>query len=127
MAVFVTGGRDRPPGKSIREVLDTPAGHESCLAISQDLVSTLRDYQNNGCRLLAILGGNPQSPGCAVHAQCNASDPGRLAAQSGVLMRILQETLRQQGIDVPFKGIRDCQPKWLNQDLRHLEALFKGG
>jgi hypothetical protein len=75
--------------------------------------------------LLAILGGNSQSPGCAVHVQCDTADPGRLAAPSGVLMRILQEELRKQGIDVPFKGMRDCNRDWLQQDLRWLEALFK--
>lgn len=123
---FLGFGRRRAPGKTIREVLDTPAGRQCCLAISQDMVNTLRDYQNNGCRLLAILGGNPQSPGCAVHPQCDASDPSRLAEQSGVLMRILQDELRKQGIDIPFKGMRDCHPEWLDEDLRWLETLFRG-
>lgn len=122
---FLGLARERPQGKSIREVLDTPAGCQCCLVISQDLASTLRDYRNNGCRLLAILGGNPQSPGCAVHGQSAASDPGRLAVESGVLMRILQEELRKQGIDVPFRGMRDCHPEWLNEDLRWLEGLFR--
>ncbi|WP_291994682.1 hypothetical protein [Candidatus Accumulibacter sp. ACC003] len=122
---FMGLSRERPPGKSIREVLDTAAGCQCCLAISLELVSTLRDYQNNHCRLLAILGGNSQSPGCAVHVQCDTADPGRLAAPSGVLMRILQEELRKQGIDVPFKGMRDCDQDLLQQDLRWLEALFK--
>jgi len=122
---FMGLSRKIPPGKSIREVLDTPAGCQCCLAISLELVGTLRDYQNNHCRLLAILGGNSQSPGCAVHVQCDTADPGRLAAASGVLMRILQEELRKQGIDVPFKGMRDCNRDLLQQDLRWLEALFK--
>ena len=122
---FLGLARQRPPGKSIRDVLDTPAGCQCCLMISQDLANTLLDYQNNGCRLLAILGGNPQSPGCAVHTQLDASDPGCLAVESGVLMRILQEELHRQGIDVPFRGMRDCHPGWLNEDLHWLEALFR--
>lgn len=89
--------------------------------------NTLRDYQNSGCRLLAILGGNPQSPGCAVHPQCDVSDTGFLAEQSGVLMRILQDELRRHGMEIPFMGMRDCHPEWLNEDLRWLEALFSDG
>lgn len=121
---FMGLGRQRSPGKTIREVLDTQAGCQSCRTISHDLVNTLWDYQKNGCRLLAILGGNPQSPGCAVHLDGRASDPGQLAAQSGVLMRILQEDLRRRQIDVPFRGMRDYRPELLEEDLRWLEQLF---
>jgi hypothetical protein len=35
---FMRLSRERPPGKSIREVLDTPAGCQCCLAISLELV-----------------------------------------------------------------------------------------
>jgi predicted secreted protein len=117
--------RERPPGKTLREVLDTPAGRQCCRLISQDLVNTLREYQKNGCRILAILGGNPESPGCAVHLECSRPNSGRLAEQSGVLMRVLQEELHTHQIEIPFRGIRDYRPDLLNEDLRWLEQLFR--
>lgn len=93
--------------------------------ISGGLVNTLWDYRPNGCRLLAIPGGNPQSPGCAVHLDGHESDRGRLATRSGVLVRIPQEDLRQRRIDVPFRGMRDYRPELLEEDLRWLEQLLK--
>lgn len=116
--------RERPPEKTIREVLDTPAGRQCCRAISQDLVNTIQEYRKNGCRVLAILGGNPESPGCAVHPECHPTDSVRLTEQAGVLMRVLQEELRARQIEIPFRGIRDYRPDPLNEDLRWLERLF---
>lgn len=116
--------RERPPGKTIREVLDTPAGRQCCQAISQDLVNTIREYRKNGCRVLAILGGNPESPGCAVLPECSSPDTGCLTDRSGVLMRILQEELRKHQIEIPFRGMRDYRPDLLNEDLRWLKPLF---
>ena len=118
--------RERAPGKTIHEVLDTPLGHRCCQAISQDLVETLQDYQKNGCRVLAILGGNPESPGCAVHPEGHTHHSGRPTVRQGVLMRILQDELRKHQIKIPFRGLRDYRPDLLGEDLRWLEQLFGG-
>jgi predicted secreted protein len=116
--------RERPPGKTIREVMDTPAGRQCCRVLSQNLVNTIREYQKSGYRVLAILGGNPESPGCAVHSECRPTNSERLTEQSGVLMKVLQEELRACQIEIPFRGMRDYRPDLLSEDLRWLEQLF---
>ena len=111
--------RDRRPGESIRAALDTPGGRERCHVIGADVAVRLEAYVAAGCRVLAVLGGNGQSPGCAVHA-----GDGGLLATSGVLMRALQHELRARRIDVPFRGLRDADPALLSEDLAWLGGLF---
>lgn len=113
--------RCRPPGASIRSCMETPAGRECCLEISREVVARMRDYLDAGVRLLAVLGGNPESPGCAVHPA-----PGQgLDGRSGILMQALAEAMAEASIHVPVHGIRDCRPDWLEADLRWLERLFE--
>jgi predicted secreted protein len=114
--------RNRRPGQSIRAALDTPDGRARCREISAAIGERLDAYRADGCRLLAVLGGNGQSPGCAVHA-----GDGGLLATSGILMRELQRELRARGIDVAFRGLRDADPSLLAEDLAWLHRLFAGG
>lgn len=58
--------RKREPGQSIRDVLDTDSGRECCMQTSVGLADRLQEYIDNGVEITAVLGGNPQSPGCAV-------------------------------------------------------------
>ncbi len=113
--------RARRPGESIRAALDTPVGRERCREISVAIGERLAAYVADRCRLLAVLGGNGQSPGCAVHA----GDEGLLDT-SGVLMRELQRELRARGIDVAFRGLRDADPALLAEDIAWLDRLFAG-
>lgn len=115
--------RERPAGTRIRDCLDTPSGRQSCRAIADEVVERVSTYLEQGVELLAILGGNPESPGCAVHP--SASNKGCLDASSGILMRELADTLAAASIHVPFRGIRDGSPALLAEDLRWLEALFR--
>jgi hypothetical protein len=46
---------------------------------------------------------------------------------SGVLMRELQDELRQRNIEVAFRGIRDCDPEMMAEDIMWLEAVFSKG
>jgi hypothetical protein len=69
--------------------------------------------------VLAVLGGNERSPGCAVHRPEAPKD-----LRSGVLMQALQDELRQRGLDIPFRGMRDADPELLAEDLNWLRAVL---
>ena len=113
--------RRRPPGTSIRQALDTPAGHECCRQLGQRIADRLQDYADNGVRVLAILGGNAQSPGCAVIA-----DASGLSSASGVLMQELERALRERNLQIPFRGIQDAEPDRLREDLQWLKDRLEG-
>jgi len=105
--------RVRRPGQTIREALDTEAGRQRCAEIAMDVADRIEACLAEGDALLAVLGGNPQSPGCAVHD----SDTGLLDT-SGVLMKKLQAEFRKRNLDATFRGIRDHDPVLMAQDLQ---------
>jgi len=117
--------RERPAGVTLRAALDSAAGHACCQEISRELADRFQDYSANGCQVLAILGGNPESPGCAIHHQGPPDGRQRLADHSGVLMRALQAELEQRALAIPFVAIRDYRPELLRDDLASLETLFQ--
>ena len=111
--------RSRAPGKTIRDALDTESGRQSCALIARRIVDRIEAYRTEGYVLLAVLGGNPQSPGCAIH------DDGRgLSKESGVFMKELQAEFQNRKLEATFKGIRDHDPEWLEQDLRWFRDLL---
>jgi len=111
--------RKRQPGQSIRDALDTDEGRVCCRKISIDIVNRIEDYTNQGYRILAILGGNPKSPGCAIHCE-----NGEISPNSGVLMQELQGELLNRRIEIPFKGIRDSDPEMLARDIEWVREVF---
>lgn len=112
-------GRDRPAGKSIREALDTAEGRECCRKMSINMAHKAKEYLHQGYQFLAVLGGNPESPGCAVHVGQSG-----LLPESGVFMRELQAELQNQCIEVLFRGIRDFDTEMMAEDMRWLETVF---
>lgn len=108
--------RGRPPGVSLRESVDSPAGRRCCAEISREILERLLAYRAAGVRLVAVLGGNPESPGCAVRGDLGGEAPPPPA--SGVLMRALAEALAAA-------GIRDSRPDWLEADLAWLEQHLR--
>jgi predicted secreted protein len=117
--------RSRPPGTSIRQALDTPAGRRCCAELADGIADRLLDYQRNGYRVLAVLGGNAQSPGCAIVLEASGLSPA-----SGVFMQELQRALRERNMDIPMRGIRDADPQCECEDLEWLAARMqraKGG
>jgi predicted secreted protein len=113
--------RKRPPGMSIRACLDKQEGRQCCREISAEVMARVRDYQDQGVELLAVLGGNPESPGCAVHP---GTAQGQCDAASGILMQTLAEAFEAASIRVPFKAIRDYRSDLLEVDLHWLERRF---
>jgi predicted secreted protein len=114
--------RTRPGGRSIHAALDTPEGHERCARMAAEVADRIEEYTRHGCRVLAILGGNAASPGCAVHVA-----EGGLLPTSGVFLRELETSLRGRRIEIPFRGVRDNDPALLAEDLAWLRGLFSAG
>jgi predicted secreted protein len=112
--------RKRPPGQSIRDALDTEAGRRRCADLAVEVSDRVEFYLTEGYKLLAILGGNPRSPGCAVHAGNHG-----LRCNSGVFMQALETELRKRNHTPAFRGIRDHDPELLRQDLQWLRDLLE--
>ncbi len=110
--------RTPPEGTSIRGALDTIKGREHCSQLSMDVVDRAEALCQQGADFLAVLGGNPESPGCVVHLTDNSALP------SGVFIKELVKELNKRHITVPFLAIRDDDPQLLEQDLRQLEQIF---
>lgn len=105
--------RIRPPGQSIRDALDTETGRQRCAEIAEDVTDRIEASLAEGDVLLAVLGGNPQSPGCAVH-----NDDDGLLDKSGVLMKELQAEFRKRDLDATFRSLRDHDPELMAQDIQ---------
>jgi predicted secreted protein len=116
---FLGLARTRRKGESIRSALDTPDGRGCCAAISRDVADRIERYTDAGYRVLAVLGGNPASPGCAVH-----EGPDGLLPSSGILMQELEAELRRRSIEIPFRGMRDHDPALLAEDLQWLSPVL---
>jgi len=108
------GDEGDPP---ILEVLDTPEGRACCQQLAGPVVDSFEEYRRNGYEVLAILGGDVKSPGCAVPYPLT-DDP----AAWGVFMKALKQEMARRGIDIPIRGLRDSAPETLAEDLRWLEA-----
>jgi predicted secreted protein len=113
--------RARPPRQSIRDVLDSDAGRQCCAGLARDVADRVETYLAEGYVLLAVLGGNPRSPGCAVHVGADGLGDG-----SGVFMKQLEAEFRQRNLSATFRGIRDHDPELLAQDLHWLRDLLLG-
>ncbi len=116
---FLGFARARPPGKSIRAALETQDGKACCRKLSTDIADRIEETIRQNAECLAILGGNPESPGCAVHAE-NAQE----STPSGVLITELRDELQQRNIQIPFRGIRDFDATLMAEDLGWLNQLF---
>jgi predicted secreted protein len=101
--------RARPPGESIREMLDPAKARE----LAARVADRIEEHVRHGMEVLAILGGDVQSPGCAVHLVEQRLDPEK----SGVFMLELHAELKARGITIPFRGIRESDPRAFQSDL----------
>lgn len=116
---FLGFTRSRPPGTSIRAALDTSDGRLCCRKLSIDVIDRVEEIISQGAEFLAVLGGNPESPGCAVHMNNDEQ-----LTPSGVLITELKDELHKRNIRVPIHGIRDFDEKLMAEDIQWLEQLF---
>ncbi|HOX05504.1 MAG TPA: hypothetical protein PK280_03800 [Planctomycetota bacterium] len=111
--------RKTAPGVWLREAMEREPALGKLHELAASVAEQTQDYLANGYRPMAVLGANPRSPGCAVHHEGDG-----LAANSGVFILCLAEEFRRRGLEIPFRGIRDCDPKLMTEDLEWLEALL---
>ena len=111
--------RQRAPGQSLRDALNDGVCVARCQLLTQDIAGRIEAYVDQGYALLAVLGGNPLSPGCAVH-----QGGGGLDERSGLLMRQLECELRRRGHTPIFLPVRDHDPELHRLDLAALESLL---
>lgn len=109
--------RERAPGQSLRQAMETEGSRRACATLAVQVADRIEAQVRAGQHVLAVLGGNVGSPGCAVHR-----DAAGLAASSGVLMLALQAELRRRGLEIPFRGLRDADADAaaMAEDLRWL-------
>lgn len=114
--------RCRTPGQTIREALQTPSSLNCCARLAAETAQRIQTYSNQGYEVVAILGGNEQSPGCAVHTDNTAcaQASGSLAPGSGVFMEALARELQKRDLSIPFRGMRDADRDALVEDLAWL-------
>lgn len=113
--------RRRAPGVSIGTAMRTADGVQGCASLAAAVAERIQASLDAGTEVLAVLGGNEHSPGCAVH---ETTDPRALPA--GVFIQALQGVLRRRGLAIPFRGLRDADPARLAEDLDWLRALLDG-
>ena len=114
--------RSRPSGMSLRAAMETPTSRERCASLAKDTATRLQEYVKNGVKVIAILGGDTGSPGCAVlEGPCGTG----LAENSGVFIKALAVALSEYDVTIPFRGLRDSSVKTLSQDVEWLEAQLK--
>ena len=112
--------RKRLPGQSLRAAMDSEAGRCSCRSLAWEVSNTIETYLARDCELIAVLGGNPRSPGCAVHQ----GEDG-LCEESGVFMLALQAELCRRQCNPAFRGMRDHDPELLREDLAWFEERLE--
>ena len=113
--------RRRPKGVELRAMLETEAGRRGCRHLALAAADQIADHARLGHQVLAVLGGNRESPGCAVHHAAG----GGLAPESGVFMLALAEELAKRGLHLPFRPLRDGEPERMAEDLVWVERRFQ--
>jgi len=111
--------RRRAPGERIRQALGGPEPAACCARLAVAAADRIQCYLEQGYQVLAVLGGNEQSPGCAVLR--TGDGPGPLTEQSGIFMLALSAELDRRGLRVPFRGMRDSDRRRLEEDLKWVD------
>jgi predicted secreted protein len=116
--------RKREVGDSIRTALDTLDGRSRCKELSFSVAETIEEFQRNGFTVVAILGGDVESPGCAVPALTSKVSDQMPGSGFGVFTKALLEELGERGFQIPIRGIRDSAREALNEDLKWLDEIL---
>lgn len=115
--------RQRSDGQSIRQAMELPEATACCQSLAVATAEKIQCFLSQGFEVVAVLGGNEQSPGCAVHTagECKT----RLVPGSGVFMEMLAEEAARRGLQIQFRGIRDANSTLLKEDLAWLRERLE--
>ena len=115
--------RNRPKGMRIRESLDTSKGRQCCREVSASVVDQMAQFLTFGYRFLGIIGGDVESPGCAVHPQYVPDGRQELNERAGVFLKTLWEELKRRDIHIPFIALRESIPEHYQADIACLKRM----
>jgi len=121
---FMGLARTTPPGLTIRDVLDTPEGRARCEALSVTVADSIEEFLRNGYSVAAILGGDVDSPGCAVPAPTKWAGGKPPEGGWGVFTKALLNELHRRDIHIPIRGVRDSARETLDEDLEWLDSIL---
>lgn len=116
--------RTRGAEESLRDVLDTPKGRACCRRLSAFVADTIEEFHRHGYTVAAVLGGDVDSPGCAVPYPLPEEGAPLVRRSWGVFTGALLTELRRRGIRIPFRGIRDSAWETMQEDLKWLDGLL---
>lgn len=116
--------RKREAGVSIRTALDTPEGRSRCEELSCSVAETIEEFQRNGYAVVAIVGGDVESPRCAVPVPTSEVGDQMPGSGYGVFTKVLLEELCKRGIQIPIRGTRDSTRETLIEDLKWLDKIL---
>lgn len=112
-------GRQRPPGVSLRAALEAPEERRCCRFLAEATAERIDAYCKGGVAVLAVLGGDVASPGCAVHLAQNGMT---VTERSGVFIQELCGALLRRKLEIAFRGLRESDPAAFEEDLAWLHA-----
>lgn len=116
--------RTRQKGFTIRDMLANHGGVQCCRRLARSAADQLEEHRRNHNEIVAIVGGDVQSPGCAVHHGPDPEHGSALTGESGVFMKCLDDELRARGIRIPFLPMRESSDKLYQEDLQRLDRLL---
>jgi len=114
--------RTRPKGYSIRDMLEIPFCRKAIAGMSAFVADQVLEFIDSGCEILAVVGGDVESPGCAVHHAREGDMQSPLLEKSGIFMQELEKEFHRRGLDIPFVGLRESNPKMLAKDMAWLKT-----
>lgn len=86
----------------IRWAMEQPERSEKLASLVEYTMTQIREYRKHGFAVLGIVGMN-RSPCCGVET---TSDQDQEVEGRGVFMAALQKALAEEGINIPFLGIK---------------------
>jgi predicted secreted protein len=110
-------GRDRdvPPLETIDEGLELPEAQVRLARLIDEIIFQIKEYQWQGFHIVGILGKNG-SPSCGVET---TSVRSRFGPGEGVFIRLLEQRLKAESLDIDVKGIDDHRQQeavdWVSQ------------
>lgn len=103
----------------VKDQLDHPHFRDRCEELLRPVVYQVEDYLSNGYQVAAVIGVDG-SPTCGVGRTCRGEWSGeigeryhtmekartcRMSGESGVMMDVLREMLKNRNITIPFRAV----------------------
>jgi len=93
-----------------------------CTFHAKQIVKLIKEYLKAGIKVCCIIGVDG-SPTCGV--TLTSLGFGKWARDKGIFMKILEEMLRKEGINIPFIGMRMRKPYEFENSLKEIEKIIK--